>query len=54
MSAVASFDLVLQALAVPTRRAVFEKIARSREISVVELTRESGVTQARSRSISRR
>lgn len=45
MSTAASFDLVLQALAAPTRRAVFERIARSGEISVVELTRGSGVTQ---------
>lgn len=45
MSSAASFDVVLQALAVPTRRAVFERIARSGEISVVDLTRGSGVTQ---------
>src|SRR6187402_1220751 len=38
-------DAVMQALAVPTRRAVFERIVRSGEITVVELTRGSGVTQ---------
>jgi DNA-binding transcriptional ArsR family regulator len=36
---------VLRALADPTRRAVFERVARAREITVVELTRGSGVTQ---------
>jgi DNA-binding transcriptional ArsR family regulator len=45
MSPAASIDLVMRALADPTRRAVFERIARSEEINVVELTRESGVTQ---------
>jgi DNA-binding transcriptional ArsR family regulator len=38
-------DAVLQALSVPTRRAMFERIVRSGEINVVELTRGSGVTQ---------
>ncbi|MDB5709306.1 MAG: transcriptional regulator [Sphingomonas bacterium] len=38
-------DTVMRALADPTRRAVFERIARSREINVAELTRASGVTQ---------
>jgi len=38
-------DSVMRALADPTRRAVFERIAGAREISVVELTRGSGVTQ---------
>ena len=37
-------DTVLRALSDPTRRAVFERIARS-ELNVAELTRESGVTQ---------
>lgn len=37
-------DAVLHALSDPTRRAVFERVARS-ELSVTELTRESGVTQ---------
>jgi len=36
---------VMRALADPTRRAVFERIANSDEITVVELTRGSGVTQ---------
>jgi DNA-binding transcriptional ArsR family regulator len=41
----ASIDAVMRSLADPTRRAVFERIARSREINVAELTRASGVTQ---------
>lgn len=41
----ARLNTVMRALADPTRRAVFERVARSREISVVELTRHSGVTQ---------
>jgi len=41
----ASIDSVMRALADPTRRAVFERIARSKEINVAELTRASGVTQ---------
>lgn len=36
---------LIRALADPTRRAVFERIARAEEITVVELTRGSGVTQ---------
>ena len=36
---------VLRTLADPTRRAVFERVAGSGEITVVELTRGSGVTQ---------
>jgi DNA-binding transcriptional ArsR family regulator len=36
---------VLRALADPTRRAVFERVARADEITVAELTRGSGVTQ---------
>ncbi|MCW6530419.1 MULTISPECIES: ArsR/SmtB family transcription factor [Sphingomonas] len=39
-----AIDNVLRALSDPTRRAVFERVARS-ELNVVELTRESGVTQ---------
>jgi DNA-binding transcriptional ArsR family regulator len=35
----------MRALADPTRRAVFERIARCEEITVSELTRGSGVTQ---------
>jgi DNA-binding transcriptional ArsR family regulator len=38
-------DTVLRTLADPTRRAVFERIVGSSEITVVELTRGSGVTQ---------
>jgi DNA-binding transcriptional ArsR family regulator len=38
-------DTVMRALADPTRRAVFERIARSQEINVADLTRASGVTQ---------
>src|SRR3982750_2535566 len=45
MPEVAPINAVLRALADPTRRAVFERIASSDEISVVELTRGSGVTQ---------
>lgn len=36
---------VMRALADPTRRAVFERILRADEVSVVELTRASEVTQ---------
>ena len=36
---------VMRALADPTRRAVFERVFDADEISVVELTRGSGVTQ---------
>jgi DNA-binding transcriptional ArsR family regulator len=45
MPEVASVDTVMRALADPTRRAVFERVVRSNEISVAELTRGSGVTQ---------
>src|SRR5688572_33456801 len=41
----APINAVMRALADPTRRAVFERIARSDEMTVVELTRGSGVTQ---------
>src|SRR4051812_45431463 len=37
--------IVMRALADPTRRAVFERVFESREISVADLTRGSGVTQ---------
>jgi DNA-binding transcriptional ArsR family regulator len=40
-----AINVVMRALADPTRRAVFERVARSDEITVVELTRGSGVTQ---------
>src|SRR3978361_1480117 len=45
MVGLASIDAVMRTLADPTRRAVFERIASSDEITVVELTRGSGVTQ---------
>lgn len=38
-------DALMRTLADPTRRAVFERIARSDEITVRELTAGSGVTQ---------
>lgn len=38
-------DAVMRALADPTRRAVFERIVGADEITVIELTRGSGVTQ---------
>jgi DNA-binding transcriptional ArsR family regulator len=41
----AAIDTVLRTLSDPTRRAVFERIVGSDEITVVELTRGSGVTQ---------
>ncbi len=40
-----SIHNVMRALADPTRRAVFERVASADEISVAELTRGSGVTQ---------
>jgi DNA-binding transcriptional ArsR family regulator len=45
MTEVAAIDAVLRTLADPTRRAVFERVVGSSEITVVELTRGSGVTQ---------
>ena len=45
MNQAVKIDNVMRALADPTRRAVFERVARSNEINVVELTRGSGVTQ---------
>jgi DNA-binding transcriptional ArsR family regulator len=45
MAPTAPVDAVLRTLADPTRRAVFERIVRSDEITVVELTQGSGVTQ---------
>lgn len=41
----ASVETVMRALADPTRRAVFERIATASEITVAELTQGSGVTQ---------
>jgi DNA-binding transcriptional ArsR family regulator len=45
MMQMTSIDTVMRTLADPTRRAVFERIAKSEEITVVELTQGSGVTQ---------
>ena len=45
MTEAATVDAVMRALADPTRRAVFERIVSSNEITVIELTRGSGVTQ---------
>ncbi|MFI0847680.1 ArsR/SmtB family transcription factor [Mesorhizobium sp. IMUNJ 23232] len=41
----ASVTAVMRALADPTRRAVFERVVGADEITVVELTRGSSVTQ---------
>jgi DNA-binding transcriptional ArsR family regulator len=45
MSRAAALDSVMRTLADPTRRAVFERIVKSDEINVAELTHGSGVTQ---------
>src|SRR5215831_13050374 len=45
MTGATAIDAVMRALADSTRRAVFERIVSSEEITVVELTRGSGVTQ---------
>ena len=45
MAEISAIDSVLRTLADPTRRAVYERIVASDEISVVELTSGSGVTQ---------
>jgi DNA-binding transcriptional ArsR family regulator len=45
MTEAVPIDAVMRALADSTRRAVFERIVGSNEITVVELTRGSGVTQ---------
>jgi DNA-binding transcriptional ArsR family regulator len=45
MTEAAAITAVMRALADPTRRAVFERVVRAREITVGELTRGSGVTQ---------
>jgi DNA-binding transcriptional ArsR family regulator len=45
MTEAASIDAVMRTLADPTRRAVFERVVSSDEITVGELTRGSGVTQ---------
>ena len=46
MTGIHAVDAVIRTLADPTRRAVFERIVESGEVSVVELTRGSGVTQS--------
>jgi DNA-binding transcriptional ArsR family regulator len=45
MTEAAPINTVMRALADPTRRAVFERVVGCDEITVVELTRGSGVTQ---------
>ena len=45
MSTTPTVDKVFRTLADPTRRAVFERIFHAKEITVAELTRDSGVTQ---------
>ena len=45
MTEAPTINAVMRALADPTRRAAFERIVRSDELTVVELTRGSGVTQ---------
>ena len=45
MTEAATINAVIRTLADPTRRAVFERVVRADEITVVELTRGSGVTQ---------
>ncbi|MDB5366898.1 MAG: Transcriptional regulator, ArsR family [Rhodospirillales bacterium] len=46
MTEAAAVTAVMRTLADPTRRAVFERIVQTGEISVVELTRGAGVTQS--------
>src|SRR5713226_7080894 len=45
MTQAAAIDTVLRTLADPPRRAVFERVVKSQEITVAALTRGSGVTQ---------
>jgi DNA-binding transcriptional ArsR family regulator len=45
MTEAATINAVMRTLADPTRRAVFERIVKSDEITVVELTQGTGVTQ---------
>jgi DNA-binding transcriptional ArsR family regulator len=45
MTQTQAIDTVLRTLSDPTRRAVFERVVNSSEITVGELTRGSGVTQ---------
>ena len=45
MHQAATVNAVMRTLADPTRRAVYERVVNCDEITVVELTRGSGVTQ---------
>jgi DNA-binding transcriptional ArsR family regulator len=45
MTEATTINIVMRALADPTRRAVFERVVSADEITVVELTLGSGVTQ---------
>ena len=45
MAGTSEFESLLKALADPTRRKLFERVAAAEEITVGELTRGSGVTQ---------
>jgi len=45
MSEAPAISAVMRALADPTRRALFERVVSADEITVIELTRGSGVTQ---------
>ena len=45
MTQTEAIDTVLRTLSDPTRRAVFERVVNSDEITVSDLTRGSGVTQ---------
>jgi DNA-binding transcriptional ArsR family regulator len=42
----ANVATVMRALADPTRRAIFERIVNAEDITVVELTRDSGISQS--------
>jgi DNA-binding transcriptional ArsR family regulator len=46
MQQAAPLDVIMRALADPTRRAVFERIAGAEETAVTELTLGSGVSQS--------
>ena len=45
MTEMTPVSTVMRALADPTRRALFERVVTAQEITVVELTQGSGVTQ---------
>jgi DNA-binding transcriptional ArsR family regulator len=40
-----NLDMVLKALSDPTRRAILERLIKEQEVTVAELTADSGVTQ---------